>query len=53
VETTPGGRQIAVKTIDHNMGGGGNLFGIAVKPGARAVYFVDDFGMDNNLQLFF
>jgi hypothetical protein len=53
VETTPGGRQIAVKTIDRNMGGGGNLFGLAVKPGARAVYFVDDFGMDNNLQLFF
>jgi hypothetical protein len=53
VETTPSRHQIAVKTIDHNMGGGGNLFGLAVKPGARAVYFVDDFGMDNNLQLFF
>ena len=52
VETTPFGRQIAVKTIDHNSGGGGNLFGLAVKPGADAVYFVDDFGTDNNLQLF-
>ncbi len=53
VETTPGGHQVEVKTVDHNMGGGGNLFGLAVKPGAHAVYFVDDFGMDNNLQLFF
>ncbi len=52
VETTPGGAQVAVKTIDHNQGGGGNLFGLAVKPGADAVYFVDDFGNDNNLQLF-
>ena len=52
VETTPFGRQVAVKTIDHNSGGGGNLFGLAVKPGADAVYFVDDFGKDNNLQLF-
>ena len=53
VETTPGGTQIAVQTVDHNMGGAGNLFGLAVKPGADAVYFVDDFGMDNNLQLLF
>ena len=61
VETTPRGHQIAVKTIDNNMGGGGNLFGLAIKPGARAVYFVDDFGggpnnnppAQNNLQLFF
>jgi hypothetical protein len=52
VETTPFGRQVAVKTIDDNAGGGGNLFGLAVKPGADAVYFVDDFGSDNNLQLF-
>lgn len=52
VETTPSGRQVAVKTIDDNSGGGGNLFGLAVKPGADAVYFVDDFGSDNNLQLF-
>ena len=52
VETTPSGRQVAVKTIDHNSGGAGNLFGLAVKPGADAVYFVDDFGSDNNLQLF-
>jgi hypothetical protein len=53
VETTPGGAQVAVVTVDNNAGGGGNLFGLAVKPGARAVYFVDDFGSDNNLQLLF
>jgi DNA-binding beta-propeller fold protein YncE len=53
VETTPGGDQVAVDTVDNNAGGGGNLFGLAVKPGADAVYFVDDFGSDNNLQLLF
>ena len=53
VETTPGGHQIAWKTIDNNQGGAGNLFGLAVKPGADAVYFVDDFMNDNNLQLLY
>jgi hypothetical protein len=53
VETTPGGHQVAVKTVDKNAGGAGNLFGLAVKPGADAVYFVDDFSADNNLQLLF
>jgi hypothetical protein len=53
VETTPGGKQVAWKVIDNNMGGGGNLFGLAVKPGADAVYFVDDFSTNNNLQLFY
>jgi hypothetical protein len=53
VETTRFGKQVAVKTIDKNMGGAGNLFGLAVKPGADAVYFVDDFGTENNLQLLF
>ncbi len=53
VETTPGGQQVAWQTVDNNAGGAGNLFGLAVKPGADAVYFVDDFGMDNNLQLLF
>jgi hypothetical protein len=53
VETTPGGTQVAVKTVDNNQGGAGNLFGLAVKPGADAVYFVDDFSANNNLQLFF
>jgi hypothetical protein len=51
LEITPRGAQAAVVTVDHNAGGGGNLFGLAVKPGADAVYFVDDFGLDNNLQL--
>jgi len=50
VETTPRGAQVAFFTIDNNNGGGGNLFGLAVKPGAGAVYFVDDF--DNTLRLF-
>ncbi|HEY1818985.1 MAG TPA: hypothetical protein VGG83_03580 [Trebonia sp.] len=53
VETTPRGAQVAVRTVDKNSGGAGNLFGLAVKPGADAVYFVDDFGSDNNLQLLF
>jgi hypothetical protein len=53
VETTPHGRQVAVVTVDSNAGGGGNLFGLAVRPGHGAVYFVDDFGMDNNLQILF
>ena len=53
VETTPFGKQIVKKTVDHNQGGAGNLFGLAVKPGADAVYFVDDFMNDNNLQLLF
>jgi hypothetical protein len=53
VETTPRGAQVAVVTVDKNAGGAGNLFGLAVKPGADAVYFVDDFGSDNNLQLLF
>jgi hypothetical protein len=51
VETTPNGAQVAVKTIDTNNGGAGNLFGLAVKPGADAVYFVDDFS--NTLNLLF
>ena len=53
VETTPRGAQVAVVTADRNSGGAGNLFGIAVKPGADAVYFVDDFSTQNNLQLLF
>ena len=53
VETTPAGAQVAVRTVDNNSGGGGNLFGLAVAPRADAVYFVDDFGSDNNLQLLY
>jgi hypothetical protein len=59
VETTPGGTQITVKTVDDqgSPAGAGNLFGLAVKPDADAVYFVDDFGgpspngQTNNLNL--
>jgi hypothetical protein len=59
VETTPGGKQVAVVTVDKqgSPAGAGNLFGLAVKPGADAVYFVDDFGgpsangQTNNLNL--
>ncbi|MBV9451386.1 MAG: hypothetical protein JO345_36415 [Streptosporangiaceae bacterium] len=49
VEVTPGGVQVAVKTITG--GGAGALFGLAVKPGHRAVYFVDD--SNNTLKLLF
>ena len=60
VETTPGHVQAEVKTVDDqgDPAGAGNLFGLAVKPGADAVYFVDDFGgpsangQTNNLNLF-
>ena len=60
VETTPGHIQAEVKTVDGqgDPAGAGNLFGLAVKPGADAVYFVDDFGgpstngQTNNLNLF-
>jgi hypothetical protein len=44
VEVTPHGRQVAVKTLDHSgsPAGAGALFGLAVAPGGRGVYFVDD-----------
>jgi DNA-binding beta-propeller fold protein YncE len=42
VETTPGGAQVVVKNIDKGGAGAGDLFGLAVKPGADAVYFVND-----------
>ena len=44
VETTPFGSQIAVRTLDSSgsPAGAGALFGLAVKPFHRAVYFVDD-----------
>jgi len=45
VEVTPSGAQIAVRTLDTGGGpppGAGDLFGLAVKPGQRAVYYVDD-----------
>ena len=42
VETSPAGRQVAVKQLIAN--GGGDLFGLAIAPGRRGVYFVDDAG---------
>ena len=49
VETTPGGSQITVKTIDTSGAGAGTLFGLAVTPDHKGVYFVDD--GDNTLDL--
>jgi hypothetical protein len=47
VETTPGGNQVAVRTAD-TATGAGSLFGVAVAPGGKGVYFVDD--GDNTLK---
>jgi hypothetical protein len=41
VETTPAGNTTA-KTLVHN--GAGDLFGLALVPGARGLYFVNDAG---------
>ena len=53
VETTPFGAQVATKMLDKTGSppGAGALFGLAVKPGHRAVYFVDD--ASNTLNLLF
>jgi DNA-binding beta-propeller fold protein YncE len=44
VVTTPSGKQVAVRTLDTSgsPAGAGALFGLAVAPHARGVYFVDD-----------
>ncbi|MGN6378308.1 MAG: hypothetical protein ACTHNU_05100 [Gaiellales bacterium] len=44
VETTPSGHQIAVRWLDRSGSppGAGALFGLAVRPDHRAVYYVDD-----------
>lgn len=42
IETAPAGAQVASRTLDSTGGGGGLLFGLAVRPDQRAVYFVDD-----------
>jgi hypothetical protein len=42
VETTPAGRQIATNTLVAN--GGGDLFGIALAPSGRGIYYVNDAG---------
>jgi hypothetical protein len=43
VETTPGGMQIAVTTLDDNNGGTGNLFGITLASHDSGVLYGDDF----------
>jgi hypothetical protein len=42
VETTPGGKQVAVKGVDVTGTGGGTLFGLAIRPNDESVYFVND-----------
>jgi hypothetical protein len=42
VETSPAGTQVAVKTLIPNRGG--DLFGLALAPSHRGIYFVDDAG---------
>ncbi len=50
VETTPGGTQLATRVLDNtgNPPGAGTLFGLAVFPNDRGVYYVDD--GDNTLR---
>ena len=49
VETTPGGSQVTVETIDTSNAGAGTLFGLALTLDGKGVYFVDD--GDNTLDL--
>jgi hypothetical protein len=42
VETTPSGTQVTVKGVDVTGTGGGTLFGLAIRPNERGVYFVND-----------
>jgi hypothetical protein len=52
VETTPGGRTAATKTLVAN--GAGDLFGLALAPFATGIYFVNDAGNGpaaNSLQI--
>jgi predicted lipoprotein with Yx(FWY)xxD motif len=41
VETTPAGQQVAVQTADKKTGAG-TLFGLAIAPEGKGIYFVDD-----------
>jgi hypothetical protein len=51
VETTPSGSQIAIKSIDTSGAGAGTLFGLALTPSGKGLYFVDD--GDNTLDLLY
>jgi hypothetical protein len=42
VETRPDGKQVAVKAVDVTGAGAGTLFGLAIRPNDRGVYFVND-----------
>ncbi len=42
VETTPAGTQVAVKAVDVTGAGAGTLFGLAIRPNAQGIYFVND-----------
>ena len=41
VETTPAGQQVAVQTADKKTGAG-SLFGLAISPTGKTIYYVDD-----------
>ncbi len=41
VETTPAGQQVAMQTADKKTGAG-SLFGLAIDPEGKGIYFVDD-----------
>jgi len=49
VEVSPGGKQVAVKTVETAFGAG-SLFGLAIEPHGRGIYFVDD--GDNTVKKF-
>lgn len=49
VEISPVGAQVAWKTIDTSGAGAGTLFGLAITPDNKGLYFVDD--GDNTLDL--
>jgi hypothetical protein len=49
IETTPAGMQFAPEPIDTSGAGAGTLFGLAVRPNGKGIYFVDD--GDNTLDL--
>ena len=44
VETTPAGTQVATRLLDSSghPAGSGALFGLALAPGGRGIYYVDD-----------
>ncbi len=49
VETTPEGTQVATKPVDTTGTGGGSLFGLAIVPNHKGIYFVNDGNNSLNL----